>query len=170
ADLCSGGSCVVDAAMRADGVQHRVTPARIEARADAREVQRRAKELLANAAAFRRVIAGATGRVVEACRAKRLALVDELRRDDLAVAQFHAVAPEFLIDDRERIAFAGVLNEVDVPFEDARHVHDRSIRDAGRRAGLEEGAPNLAVAARDSYVDVSLDRVGGEAGLFARNR
>src|SRR5262245_33548681 len=98
-DLRTRRSGVVDAAMCTDRVENRVTPSRIEARADAREVQRSAEECFAYAATFRRVVARASRRVEKARRAKRFALVHELRRDDLAVAQFDAVAPKLLIDD-----------------------------------------------------------------------
>ena len=58
-------------------------------------------------------------------------MIHELCRDDLAVAQLHAVAPQLFVDDGELVAFADVLNEVDVPLENAGHVHrafDRRCR------------------------------------------
>src|SRR5262245_768829 len=105
-DRCARRSRVVDAAVRTDRVENRVTPTRIEARADAREVQRSADECFAYTAAFRRVVARASRLVDEARRAKGLTLVHELCRDDLAVAQFDSVAPELLINDGELVAYS----------------------------------------------------------------
>src|SRR5688572_7199408 len=85
-DRCARWRGVVNASMCTDRVEHRVTPTRIEVRADACEVQRSADECFAYAAALRRVVPRAPRRVEKTRRAKRLALVHELCRDDLAVA------------------------------------------------------------------------------------
>src|SRR5215203_3037514 len=114
---------IVHSAMRADRVENRMAATRIEIRADAREVQWSADESLSHAAPFRRVVAGPARLVAETRGAKRLALIHEFRCDDVAVAQFDSVAPELFVDDVEGIAVTDILDEVDVVFEDAGHVH-----------------------------------------------
>src|SRR5688572_9067540 len=110
ADWSARRSGVVDAAMGPNRVQHRMASARVEIGAYASEVQRCANEGFANASAFRSVVPSATRAVAETCSAKRLALVHELRRDNLAVAQLHSVAPKLFVDDGERVSLADVLN------------------------------------------------------------
>ena len=57
---------------------------------------------------------------------------------DVPVAELDAVAPKLLVDDGELVTFPDVLNEIDVPFEYAGHVHDEAIRQIRRGPRLEE--------------------------------
>ena len=128
---------VIDALVGANRIEDRVLAVRIEVRADPSEVDGRADEGFAHAAAVRGVVVDVAGSVVVASRSVRRALVDEFRGDDVAVTQLHAVAPQLFVDHREFVAFANVLHEVDVPLEDARHCHDQLVRHAGVDARIE---------------------------------
>ena len=143
--------------------------ARVEVRADAREVERRADERFADAASFRRVVVGVAARIFVARSAVRFALVHELGCDDLAVAQLHAVAPDLFVDDRELVALAHVLNEVDVPLEDARHVHRDLVGHARRDAGFEQRRLDHAVSAARANVEPPLERRRLESRGCARD-
>src|SRR5690606_38474420 len=102
----AGGRGVVDAAMRADRVQHRMPAFQVEVRADPCEIDRGAEEGLADAASVRSEVVAASGFVRIASRPVYGAAVHEFSGDDLAVAELHAVAIVFLVDHRERIAGA----------------------------------------------------------------
>src|SRR4029078_9648990 len=157
----------VAALMCADGVQDRVASARIEVRADPREVQWRSDERLAEAVAVRGVVVGAPVRVAISSRSICLALVHELGRDDLAVAQLDAVPPDLLVENGELIAVANVLNEIDVPLEDAREVHDELVRHARLHSGFEQRRSNGSVSSDRAQFDLALERARLELGPFA---
>ncbi len=74
-----------------------MAPAGVESRADTGEVHRGANESLAHAAAIGREVIGTAIGVDVARRFIACAAVDELGRDDFAIAQPLAVAPQFLI-------------------------------------------------------------------------
>src|SRR5262249_20116716 len=134
------------------------------------EVQRRTNERLAETVPVRRVVAGATVRVAIPRGSIRLPLVHELGRDDLAIAEFDAVPPDLLVEDRELIALAHVLNELDVPFEDAREVHHELVRHAGLHSGFEQRRTNDAVRANWTHLELALERARLEPGLLAGDR
>src|SRR5262249_5693208 len=113
--------------MGSNRVQQRVAAVRVEVRADAREVQRRTDESLSEASALRREVVAVPVAVAKTRCPVCLALINEFSRYDVAVAELDAVAPQLFVDDGELIAFTHVLNEVDVPLEDPRHVHYEAI-------------------------------------------
>src|SRR5690606_6581050 len=113
--------CIADATVSADAVQHRVSAVRIEARRNARELEGRAQEGLAEAASLGRVIARFALRVDIPHGTVFAALVDELDGEERAIAQVLAVLRELFEGDDEAIATAYVEHEVDVP---CKHVRD----------------------------------------------
>jgi hypothetical protein len=97
-------------------------------------------------------------------------LIDELGGHDLAVAKLDSVAPQLFVDDGELVAFTHVLNEVDVPLEDASHVHRRSIGHPRCGARFEQRAVDTTVRAGGTDVDGAFDRRGFEAPIAAGDR
>ena len=111
---------------------------RIEVGADAREVYRCANEGLSDASPLGREVVRVPAAIEVARRAVRRSLVDELGRNDFSISELYAVAPEFLIDHREFVANTDILNEVDVPLKNSRHVHSDAVGYAGLLRGFEQ--------------------------------
>ncbi len=117
-----------------------------------------------------RVVVAASGRIAIPRRAISFPLVHELGRDDVAVAQLDAVPPDLLVYHGELIAFAHVLNEIDIPFEDAREIHDELVRHAGLNAGLEQRRADHAVRADRAHLELALERGRLEPGGVTSDR
>src|SRR5688572_16796291 len=94
-DRCAHGRGVIDTAVRADAVQHRMLARRIESRADSRELHRRADESLAQALAVRREILTVPIGIDVTHGAIFATVIDELRGENIADAQRHAVLENF---------------------------------------------------------------------------
>ena len=119
AHLGAGWRGVVDAEVRHRALPQRVLAAPVEVRADAREVHRRPQERLVHVLAGRRVVLDHAGLVFVAHRGVHVALIDELRHQDVAEADALAIQTQILVQNVELVAGAGVEDEVDVPLEDA---------------------------------------------------
>ena len=170
----AGRRRVVDALVRADRVEDRMAAARIEVRADAREVERRAQELPAHAATVGREVVGdlAVGGF-EVDGAMHRAVVDEIRREDAAVADVLAVAILLFVDQVEAVAGLDVEREIDVPAEDVvGEPQDDFGADAGGAGRDEQRGIDRAVRAALSRIStgVAIDLGREAASSLARDR
>ena len=134
ADRCG----VIHALVRADAIENRVLAIHVEAGADARELQRRPQERLAQALALGRVIRCDAFRIDVAHRAISPPGVDELDRENVAVADVFTVLAHGVVRHDERIAGLDIEHEVDVPGEDLRKLHRRCVRESGFVGCLEQ--------------------------------
>src|ERR1039457_2724279 len=99
-DVRAGGRCVIDAFVRAPLLQDRMKAHR-EAGTDARKLERRAQEGLAQILAVGSVIAALAFGVLEPDRAVALALVDELGSEQASGPDGAALVIEHLVDHGE---------------------------------------------------------------------
>src|SRR5690606_17952857 len=138
-DLRASGRGVIHTTVRADGVQHWVAPARIEHRADARELHRRLEESLAQAHALGRVVVGLAILEFIAHGAESLAILHRVfGGEDVAVTDHFPLALAFLIGHPKGVALAHVEHEVDVPAENLAQPVGGRIVDARRtRRGIQ---------------------------------
>ena len=152
---------IVDAVVGADLAGHRMEAARVEVGADVFEVDRRAQEALAHRFAFRGVVVaifiehGAVGG----------ALVDELRRQNIAGGDPLVVAELVFIDHPEAVSRLQVLGKVDVPAEDGGQVHDLIFGHPRIHRGAPEAGADLPLAHLFAGVEGDFD-VAGDKGLL----
>src|SRR5581483_6531398 len=171
-DRRARGRGVIDALVRADGVQNRMTARGIEVRADAPEVERRAQELPVHAAALgREITVDLTVRRRVMDRAMNLTVVDEFGGHDAPIAEVAAVAVLLFVDQVEAIARPDIEREVDLPPEDVvRELQDGFRADAGGAGRNEQGRVDRPLRSRRPDLDRRGDDVRGEAAGGARHR
>jgi hypothetical protein len=136
-------------------------PAHAEARTDARELERRAQESLAQVLALRGVVA-----VAEMHRAEGLAVVRELGGEQAAGAHRAPAEIVNLVDHGELITLAQVAVEVDIAAEDIAELHGDAVGDAGIVGGGEERALDHGRFHGDSRIE--LGAVVGDAEVAVR--
>ncbi len=148
----------------ADLAGHRMEAAWVEVGADVFEVDRRTQEALAHRLAFRGVVVaifiehGAVGG----------ALVDELRRQNIAGGNPLVVAELVFIDHPEAVARLQVLGKVDIPAKDGGEIHDLIFRHSCVHRGAPEAGADLALAHLFAGVEGDLD-VAGDKFLILAN-
>ena len=144
-----------------------MAPARIEVRADAREVERRAQKLPAHAASVGREVVGDLAvRGFEVHGAMNRAVVDEVGGENSAVADVLAVAELLLVDQVEAVARLDVEREIDVPAEDVVGEPQDDLRaDAGGARRDEQGRVDRALRAAFADLDGRCDDLGRERRL-----
>ena len=120
---------VIHTTVGTDLVQHRVLAGLGEARADARELDRRAQEGLAHRPAVGVEVAGAAFGGGEVDGLQRTVALLVLHGDDPRVAQgrFAVDFVGLLVDDLQAVAAADVALEVDVPGKDVGQLHDHAV-------------------------------------------
>ena len=145
-DPGAGRCAVVDALVRPPFLQHGVEARRTEARGDARELERRAQEGLADILAVGRVIAAAVltaGRIGEPCGAVGLAVVDELGGEDAPGAHRAAQMIDGFVDDGEAVALAQIAMKIDVAAENVRQLRRHRVRNSRGVRCPEQGKADL---------------------------
>src|SRR5262249_31489320 len=122
----TGWRGIVDAFVRAPLLEDRVEPV-AEAGGNARELQGRPQEGLADIPAVRRVVAALAFRVLEIDGAIELADVDELGTEYAARTHRFAPVVEHFVHYREMIAAPQVAMEVDVSGENVGYLHSNGV-------------------------------------------
>ena len=139
------GRAVVDREVRTHAAEDRMRPRPREPRGDARELERRLQEALAQRAALQIIerepsVAG----TLEADAAEHTAVADVLRHEDAPVVDERVVGEALLDEQPEAIARARVRREVEVGLEDRRQLHRELRRPTRVFHRLEERAGHLA--------------------------
>ena len=115
-----------------------------EARGNARELERRAQECLADILAFGRVITALAFGIPEVDRLVHLALVDEFSCQHTSALDHLALMVERLVDDGEAVSPAQVPVKIDVGGEDIGDLDCHSIGEIGGIGGGKQRASDLA--------------------------
>ena len=134
-----------------------------EPRADARELERRAEEGLAQGHAAGGVVLG-TARAVEAHRAQRAAAPHELGGEDAAVTREAALQVHLLHRHPERVAGLQLGVEVDVPLEDRGQVEGELVAltgllDRAEQAGADPAGDRLGPRVVAARLDLCFEAV-----------
>ncbi len=137
-DRCAARCSVVDAPVCANGIEDRVSPARIETRANAGEIDRCAHECLAYAQSVWCVVIRSTVLVDVTNGLEGTAIVDEFRSYDLAINNIFVVLEYFLKQKVVVVAPANVENEVNVPGKNAGEIHYQFVGEAGGDRALKK--------------------------------
>ena len=158
-DRRTGRCAVIDALVRQHSLVHRMHASWIEARGYARtDSDRRTQERFLYIETVGCEIADFAIGIFETHRLVAAVVVDELRRHDVAVADFLAVLPDFLVDHRETVAGANIEHKIDVPGEYAGEIHDQCVRDPGGLRRQVQRRLDDTVGMRRAY----LNRVGDD--------
>ena len=156
-DRRAGSRCVVDTFVRANTVEYRMQAARVEAGADAGEVNRRADEGLAHAGAVGAVVAGVAVAVGVAHGCVGLAAASEAGGEDVVIADSLVANVQLFKQHFEAVALANVAGKVHVVAKDVGHLHGQVVIEASVLCSEEQrggdGAMDIA------FTNVGLDDV-----------